>query len=53
MSGALGDFEALGDLACGEAAVSLKEHERGEEAIGFHVVLSPLLFRVFSETKVI
>lgn len=36
MRGALGDFEALGYLARGEASVGLEQHERGEEAVGFH-----------------
>ncbi len=36
MRGALGDFEAFGYLARGEASVGLQEHECGEEAVGFH-----------------
>jgi len=49
MRGALGDFEALCYFPGGETAVGLKEHKRGEEAVGFHgFVCSP-----FATTRVI
>jgi hypothetical protein len=38
MCGALRNFEALGYLARGEAAVGLEQHEGGEESVGFHFV---------------
>ncbi len=44
MGGALRDFEPLCDLSCGEATVSLEQHECGEEAVGFHLVAA-LLFK--------
>jgi hypothetical protein len=36
MDGALGDLEAIGELAAGDAAFGLKEEERGEESVGLH-----------------
>lgn len=36
MDGALGDLEAVGELAAGDAAFCLKEEERGEKPVGFH-----------------
>lgn len=41
MGGALRDLEALGYLAGGETAVSLKQHEGGEEAVGLHWIGCP------------
>ena len=36
MDGALGDLEAVGELAAGDAAFGLEEEERGEESVGLH-----------------
>jgi hypothetical protein len=36
MDGALGDLEAVGELAAGDAAFGLEEEKRGKETVGLH-----------------
>jgi hypothetical protein len=51
MRGALGDFEAFGYLSGGEASVGLEQHECGEEAVGFHLVVRFIPFPPVSEAR--
>jgi len=47
MDGALGDLEAVGELAAGDAAFGLKEEKRGEESVGLHGRVETPFLRTF------
>lgn len=47
VDGALGDLEAIRELAAGNAALGLKEEQRGEETVGLHRMAIFTFFELF------